>query len=53
MIASRSIPLILGKLQTKFADKIKTLFFIRSILFSKNISVYEIMWKNMAQPEWL
>jgi hypothetical protein len=36
--------------QTKFVDKTKT-HILCSITFSQNRAVYEIMWKNMVQPD--
>jgi hypothetical protein len=35
--------------QTKSVDKIKTHFML--IFFFENHAVYEIMWKNMVQPD--
>jgi hypothetical protein len=35
----------------KFADKIKTYFLCSTNFFFENLSVYEIMWKNMAEPD--
>jgi hypothetical protein len=36
--------------QTKFVEKIKTHFMFNN-LFSESRAVYEIMWKNMVQPD--
>jgi hypothetical protein len=49
IIKSRSIPLRPGHVLDKICRKIKTLC-MNNKFFSKNPSVYEIMWKNMAQP---
>jgi 5,10-methylenetetrahydrofolate reductase len=35
--------------QTKFEEKIKTGFLYSITLFFENRSVYEIMWKNVAE----
>ena len=51
MIISRSVLLRMKMLQIKFVQKIKphTLQFNNS--FPKNRAVYEIMWKNVVQPD--
>jgi len=36
--------------QTKVVEKIKTLI-VYPITFSENRAVYEIMWKNVVEPE--
>ena len=36
--------------QTKVVDKIKT-HILCSIIFSENRAVYEILWKNVVQPD--
>jgi len=35
----------------KVVEKIKTHILCSIILFSKNCNVYEIMWKNMVEPD--
>ena len=37
--------------QSKVVEKIKTHFFIYSNFFSENCAIYEIMWKNMVEPD--
>jgi hypothetical protein len=37
--------------QTKFVEKIKTHFIFTTFSPQKNHAVYEIMWKNMVQPD--
>jgi hypothetical protein len=37
-------------LQTKVAEKIKTIL-CSIILFPENSAVYEIIWKNIVQPD--
>ena len=37
-------------LQTKVVDRIKTLI-LYSIISPENRDVYEVMWKNMVQPD--
>jgi hypothetical protein len=51
LIISRSILLILRHFSDKFAEKMKTQFVVKNILFYKNCTIYEIMWKNMLDPE--
>jgi len=37
--------------QTKVTEKIKTHILCSIIFFSENRAVYEIMWKNMVEPD--
>jgi len=36
--------------QTKVAQKIKTLILCSILFFSENLAVFEIMWKNVLEP---
>jgi len=36
--------------QTKVVEKIKTYFMYSSFFFYKNHAIYEIMWKDIAEP---
>jgi hypothetical protein len=37
--------------QTKVTEKIKTHILCSRTFFSENRAIYEIMWKNMVEPE--
>jgi hypothetical protein len=37
--------------QTKVAEELKTHILCSITFFSENPAVYEIMWKNMVQPD--
>ena len=39
------------KFHTKVAQKIKTQFMFNNIFFPQNRTIYEIMWKNMVEPD--
>jgi hypothetical protein len=51
MIISRWILFGMRNLSDKFVDGTKT-HILCSKCFSENRSFYEIMWKNMLDPEW-
>jgi hypothetical protein len=36
---------------TKVVEKIKTHILFSTVFFSENRAVYEIMWKNMVEPD--
>jgi len=38
-------------LQTEIVEKIKTRFLCSITFLKKNRAVYEIMWKNMVEPD--
>ena len=38
--------------QTKAVEKIKTHIFMFNNIFPENCAIYEIMWKNMVEPDW-
>jgi hypothetical protein len=50
MIISRGILLKLKIVQTEVVQKFKTQM-LCSVTFSENHAVYEIMWKNMVEPD--
>ena len=37
--------------RTKNAKKIKTHFVVNKVFFFLNLAIYEIMWKNITQPD--
>jgi hypothetical protein len=37
--------------RTKVVEKVKNTHFVFNNVFSENRAVYEIMWKNMVQPD--
>jgi hypothetical protein len=49
MMLSRSILLRMRNVSDKVVQKIKTHFMFNNF-FSENRAVYEIMWKNMVEP---
>jgi hypothetical protein len=49
MIISRLILLGMRNILDTFIEEINTYFIIKA--FSKNLMVYEIMWKNTVEPE--
>jgi hypothetical protein len=51
MIIIRWILLKIRNISDKFVKKIKTRILFSIKCFPENNVVYEIMWKNMAQPE--
>jgi len=50
MVISRSVLIRMRNVSDRFMEKIKTRI-LCFILFFKNRAVYEIMWKNMLQPD--
>ena len=50
MIVSRSILIRMRNVSDKKVQKIETHIFIQQ-LFSENLAVYEMMWKNMVEPD--
>jgi hypothetical protein len=51
MIISRSVRLRMRSVSDKFVVKIKTRVLCSVIFFSENRTVYEIMWKNIVEPD--
>ena len=51
MIITRSPLLRMRNVSDKVVEKIKTHFMLNNIFFFLNRAVYEIMWKNMVQPD--
>jgi hypothetical protein len=49
MIISRSVPRMRNVSEKSFRENQNTLLCSRT--FSENRAVYEIMWKNMVQPD--
>jgi hypothetical protein len=37
--------------EKKVVEKIKTHFMFNNFFFSENHAVYEVMWKNMIEPD--
>jgi hypothetical protein len=50
-IVYRSIHFRMRNISNKFADKITTHISCSMIFFFENRTVYEIMWKNIAEPD--
>jgi hypothetical protein len=42
----------MGNILDKFVEKIKTHILGSVTFFPENCAVYEIMWKNMEEPDW-
>jgi hypothetical protein len=50
-IIPSSLLLRMRKVSEKVAEKIKTNFMCRSFFPPENRALYEIMWKNMVEPD--
>ena len=51
MIISRSVLLIMRNVSDKSCTENQNTHFVFSNFFSENRAVYEIMWKNMVEPD--
>ena len=51
MITFRSIGLSLEMFHIKVVEKIKTFISCWKLFFSENRAAYEVMWKNVVQPD--